>query len=68
MYAWDKCRLSGAIAEAELLIELLARLTILLRGAPDSSDSVQGSDGRCRVWLDVYNHPVLLIRGPRCVP
>ena len=42
MYAWHKCLLSGAIAEAGLLIELWARLTILLRGAPDSLDGAWG--------------------------
>ena len=42
MYAWHKCLLNGAIAEAGLLIELLAPLTILLRGAPDLLDGVRG--------------------------
>ena len=42
MHAWHKCRLSWAWAEAGLLIELLARLTILLRGAPDSLDGARG--------------------------
>ena len=42
MYAWHKCLLNGAGAEAGLLIELLACLTILLRGAPDSLDGARG--------------------------
>ena len=42
VYAWHKCLLNGAGAEAGLLIELLACLAILLRGAPDSLDGVRG--------------------------
>ena len=47
MYAWHECRLNGAGAEAGLLIKLLACLTILLRGAPESLDGVRGC--RCRI-------------------
>ena len=42
MYAWYDRRLNGARVEAGLLIELLACLTVLLRGTPDSLDSVRG--------------------------
>ena len=42
MYAWHKCRLTGAGAEAGLLIELLACQTVMLRGAPDSLDGARG--------------------------
>ena len=47
VYAWHERRLNGAGVEAGLLIELLACLTVLLRGTPDSLDGVQGC--RCRI-------------------
>ena len=47
MYAWHECRLNGAGVEAGLLIELLARLTVVLRGTPDSLDGVRRC--RCRI-------------------
>ena len=47
MYAWHERRLNGAGVEAGLLIELLACLTVLLRGTPDSLDGVRGC--RCRI-------------------
>ena len=42
VYAWHERRLNGAGVEAGLLIELLACLTVLLRGTPDSLDGVRG--------------------------
>ena len=47
MYVWHKCRLNGAGVEAGLLIELLACLTVLLRGTLDSLEGVRGC--RCRI-------------------
>ena len=47
VYAWHERRLNGAGVEAGLLIELLACLTVLLRGTSDSLDSVHGC--RCRI-------------------
>ena len=47
MYAWHEHRLNGAGVEAGLLIELLACLTVLLRGAPDSLDGIRGF--HCRI-------------------
>ena len=53
MYAWYICRNSvGAESEAELLIELLTSWTVVLRGSPDSFDSVRGLDCRCIFWYD----------------
>ena len=37
VYAWHEC-FDGILAEAGLLVALLACLVILLRGAPDSLD------------------------------
>ena len=45
--AWDEHRLNGAGVEAGLLIKLLACLTVLLRGTPNSLDGVRGC--RCRI-------------------
>ena len=47
MHAWYERCLNGAGVEAGLLIELLACLTVLLRGTPDSLDGVRGC--RCRM-------------------
>ena len=35
-----------------MLIELLMRWTVMLRGSPDSFDSVRGLDCRCVFWHD----------------
>ena len=47
VHTWYERRLNGAGVEAGLLIELLACLAVLLRGTPNSLDSVRGC--RCRI-------------------
>ena len=47
VHTWYERRLNGAGVEAGLLIELLACLTVLLRGTPDSLDGVRGC--RCQI-------------------
>ena len=66
VHAWYEHRLNGAGVEAGLLIELLAWLTILLRGTPDSLDGVRRC--RCRIGCFVGGGCfVLLPRGPQYV-
>ena len=53
MYAWYVCRhLVGTEKEAELLVELLMSLAVLLQSSPDSFDSVWERGHRIKVLLD----------------
>ena len=65
VHAWYEHRLNGAGVEAGLLIELLACLTVLLRGTPDSLDGVRRC--RCRIGCLSEEAALYFYRGPQYV-
>ena len=53
MYArYERCHLVGTRTEAELLVKLLTRWTVLLQSSSDSFDSVQELGRRIKVLLE----------------